>query len=74
MKRLDYGRIIGSSLMILMGIVLYYFILEKPFKGYSIIFIASGLAGLIGLLKNIILKYALLVLLLFITILLILIE
>lgn len=74
MKRLDYGRIIGSSLMILIGIALYYFILDDPFKGYSIIFIASGLAGLIGLLKNIILKYVLFVLLLCITIGLILIE
>lgn len=74
MKRLDYGGIIVSSLMILLGIVLYYFILDNPFKGYSIICIASGLGGLTGLLKNIILKYLLLVLLILITILSIFIE
>ncbi len=72
MKRLDYVRIIGSTLMILIGFALYYYILNNPFKGYSIIFITSGLAGLIGLIKNIILKFILIALLLCITIIVIL--
>jgi hypothetical protein len=69
MKRLDYVRIIGSTLMILIGFALYYYILNNPFKGYSIIFITSGL---IGLIKNIILKFILIALLLCITIIVIL--
>ncbi len=74
MKRMDHTRIIVSLLMILVGLALYYYLLPNPFKGYSIIFFTSGIAGLIGLLKNRILKIFLIALLLCITIIIIIIE
>jgi hypothetical protein len=57
--------------MILVGIALYYYI-GNSFKDYSIVIVAFGLLGLIKLIKNIILKFILIALLLCITIIVIL--
>lgn len=67
MKQSNYWKIAGFSLIILMGISLYYF-MANSFKDYSIVVIAFGLLGLIKLIKNSILRFILFFILLSITI------
>ena len=67
MKKSNLWRIIGSSLIMLIGVALFFFTMD-PFKDYSIIFMALGAVGLIKLINNIILKYILFVIILCTTI------
>jgi len=65
MNRLDYRNtgIVVSLLMIVTGSILYCVMIDRM-KSYSLIFIFSGLGGLIGVIKKTVLKYILLFLLL----------
>ena len=67
MKKSNYWKITGFSLMILVGIALYYYI-GNSFKDYSIVIVAFGLLGLIKLIKNPMLRFILFLILLIITI------